>query len=221
MNANAIAVPPSQGAGLLVASEVNLTSLVLDEKRQVILVTAPSPRAGTTRSVAILALQLASVGAGRVLILDASSSPNNLSKSEGAGRSPGLINLLAHGIDEADPAGLVVRLCALRGNIDLLPFGVAEATGPFQVAELSKLFGKLKQLYRFIIIDSDSVYEGDSTLSLAAIADATVLVVTAQSQRWEVAQATVDRLAQAGAHLVGAIFNRRRYYMPRWVYERL
>lgn len=221
MNSSSIAVSAAPQPSLLVASEVNLTSLVMDEKRQVILVTASSARAGTTRSVASLTLQLAAAVAGRVLILDTSSSPNNLSNSEGAGRIPGLVDLLAHGVDEVDPADLVVRLNAPKGNVDLLPLGRGGLTGALEIAELNKLFAKLKGLYRFIIVDSDSVYEGDSTLMLAAIADATVLVVTAEAQRWEVAQATVNRLTQAGAQLIGAIFNRRRYYMPRWIYERL
>lgn len=220
MNSTSIAVTSVPQTDLLVASEVNLTSMVMDEQQQVVLVTAPSARAGTTRSVASLALQLAGAVASKVLIVDTSSSPNNLSNSEGAGRIPGFIDVLAHGIDELDPTEIVVQLNAPRGNVDLLPLGSGSPRA-LQVAELERLFAKLKQHYRFIVIDSDSVYEDSNTLMLAAIADATVLVVTAESQRWEVAQATVERLRLAGARLVGAIFNRRRYYMPRWVYERL
>ncbi len=221
MNRRSTEVTAAPGAGPLVASEVNLTSLVMDESRQVILVTAPSARSGTTRAVANLALQLAGAVSGRVLIVDTSSSPNNLSNSEGAGRIPGLADVLARGIDGLDPTALVFRLGTPKGNLDLFPAGRNQPPGPLQTDELGKLLTVFKRLYRFVIIDSDSVYEGDSTLMLSAIADATVLVVTAESTRWEVAQATVSRLTQAGARLVGAIFNRRRYYMPRWVYERL
>lgn len=48
-----------------------------------------------------------------------------------------------------------------------------------------------------------------------------VFVVRAEDTRWEVAQAAVQRLTQAGAKVVGSVFNRRKYYMPKWLYKNL
>lgn len=217
----AITVATAPDPGLLVASEVNLTSIIMDEQQQVILVTAPSSRAGTTRSVASLALHLAGTVTGRVLIVDTSRSLNNLSNSEGAGRIPGFLNVVIDGGEQLHPADFVVQLNVPKGDVDLLPLGQGSDMASRHVTKLRNLFERLKQCYRFIIIDSDSVYEDDSTLLLSAIADSTLLVIAAESHRWEVAQATVDRLRLAGARIAGVIFNRRRYYMPRWVYEKL
>jgi hypothetical protein len=36
-----------------------------------------------------------------------------------------------------------------------------------------------------------------------------------------VAQAARLRLTQAGAKVVGSVFNRRKYYMPKWLYNNL
>ena len=51
--------------------------------------------------------------------------------------------------------------------------------------------------------------------------NALILVVTAEDTRWEVAQTAAQRLTQAGAKLIGSVFNRRRYYMPKWLYNNL
>jgi len=48
-----------------------------------------------------------------------------------------------------------------------------------------------------------------------------IMVVRAEDTRWEVAQAAAQRLTQAGAKLVGSVFNRRKYYMPKWLYKNL
>ena len=48
-----------------------------------------------------------------------------------------------------------------------------------------------------------------------------VLVVRSEETRWEVAQAAAQRLIQAEAKLIGSVFNARKYYMPKWVYDRL
>ncbi|MNN96971.1 Tyrosine-protein kinase YwqD [compost metagenome] len=83
------------------------------------------------------------------------------------------------------------------------------------------LLKELGSQYRFVVIDSDAVYSANDTLVLSTLVDGVVLVVRAEDTRWEVAQAAVQRLTQAGAKMVGSVFNARKYYMPEWLYRNL
>jgi len=65
------------------------------------------------------------------------------------------------------------------------------------------------------------VYSSVDSLVIGTLVDGVILVVTAEDTRWEVAQAAAQRLTQAGAKLIGSVFNRRRYYMPKWLYNNL
>ncbi|MNC68363.1 hypothetical protein D3C75_1189460 [compost metagenome] len=65
------------------------------------------------------------------------------------------------------------------------------------------------------------MYSATDTLVISTLVDGVVLVVRAEETRWEVAQAAGQRLTQAGAKLVGSIFNSRKYYMPKWLYNNL
>jgi hypothetical protein len=47
------------------------------------------------------------------------------------------------------------------------------------------------------------------------------MVFEAEEDRWEVAQRAKDRLAMGGATLVGGILNKRLFYVPKWLYQRL
>ena len=79
----------------------------------------------------------------------------------------------------------------------------------------------LSAQYRFVVIDSEAVYSSSNALGLAALADGVILVVRAETTRWEVAQAAVERLRQANAKLLGSVFNARRFYIPKWLYNLL
>ncbi|MND87111.1 hypothetical protein D3C80_791030 [compost metagenome] len=56
---------------------------------------------------------------------------------------------------------------------------------------------------------------------MGTLVDGVVLVVRAEDTRWEAAQAAAQRLTQAGAKMIGSVFNARKYYMPKWLYRNL
>ena len=78
-----------------------------------------------------------------------------------------------------------------------------------------------KKAYSYIVLDVPAVLEEISSLRLAGMADAVILVVEAESVRWEVAQKAKALLAQANANVIGTVLNKRRFYIPEWVYKTL
>ena len=107
-------------------------------------------------------------------------------------------------------------------RFDVLPSGLHERGGERLDPELLRaLLHKLSADYRFVVIDGEAVYAGADSLVMSPLVDGVILVINANDTRREVAQAASQRLSLAGARLVGSVFNRRRYYMPTWLYNHL
>ncbi|WP_347905396.1 CpsD/CapB family tyrosine-protein kinase [Pseudomonas purpurea] len=201
-------------------SETNLTSTVLDSDLRTLLLTAANTDSGTSTSALALARQLSEMSSGPVLLVDASYSTNNLSQQLGLQKERGFCDLLFN--TESPP---LLQDCIVQ--VSSLPFHVlpngrhthnVERLNPETLRPLLKQLGTQ---YRFVVIDGDAVYSAADTLVISTLVDGVVLVVRAEETRWEVAQAATQRLTQAGAKPVGCIFNRRKYYMPKWLYNNL
>ncbi|NBA96333.1 CpsD/CapB family tyrosine-protein kinase [Pseudomonas sp. R5(2019)] len=201
-------------------SETNLTSTVLNQDQRILMLTAANSGTGTSTSALALASQLAGTSSGGVLLVDASASPTNISQQLGLGKERGFRDLLFNRETPPSVYDCIVHLSSLPFNI--LPVGHAtrgnERLSPERLRPLLKQLG---EQYRFVVIDGDAVYTGTDTLVIGTLVDGVVLVVQAEDTRWEVAQAAAQRLTQAGASLIGSVFNRRKYYMPKWLYNNL
>lgn len=200
-------------------SESNLAVTVLDQELRVILLTAANRNSGVTSSSLSMASELARTSRGRVLLVDTSLSDNSLTRRLDLGERQGFLDLAL-----ADTPPLLAQCIQSSEELgfDFLPLGrrqqYAERLTPELLQELLQV---LAADYRFVIIDGDPVYSSGDILTLATQVDGVVLVVRSEETRWEVAQAAAQRLIQAEAKLIGSVFNARKYYMPKWVYDRL
>ena len=200
-------------------SESNLTSTVLDQDLRVLFLTAANSGDGISTSALALARQLSQMSSGLVLLVDASQSAHSLSQQLGLHKERGFRDLLFQRESTPPLQDCIVQVPSQPFH--LLPSGRqlrGEHLTPEQLRPLLKALG---QAYRFVVIDGDPVYSAGDTLVIATLVDGVVLVVRAEDTRWEVAQAASQRLTQAGAKLVGSIFNGRKYYMPKWLYNNL
>lgn len=201
-------------------SETNLTSTVLDPDLRILLLTAANTGSGTSTSALALASQLAQMSSGQVLLVDASQTSSNLSQQLGLQKERGFRDLLFNQDNPPLLQDCIVHISSLPFHV--LPNGRyirgADHLNPEQLRPLLKQLGAR---YRFVVLDGDAVYSAADTLVMSTLVDGVVLVVRAEDTRWEVAQAASQRLTQAGAKLVGSVFNRRKYYMPKWLYNNL
>ncbi|MBJ9976483.1 cobalamin biosynthesis protein CobQ [Pseudomonas sp. S75] len=203
-------------------SETNLTATVLDLDQRTLLLTAANTGTGTSTSTLAFASQLAQMSAGAVLLIDAnaSASAEGLSRQLGLGKLRGYSDLL---FDLDTPP--LAQDCVVHLSdqpFDVLPAGTFERgrqrLDPDRVRVLLRQFAAQ---YRFVVIDGEAVYASADSLTLGPLVDGVILVVRAEQTRFEVAQAAAQRLAQAGAQLIGSVFNQRKYYMPKWLYDHL
>lgn len=201
-------------------SESNLASTVLDQDVRILFLTAANPGAGTTTSALALASQLAQMSSGQVLLVDSSQSSTNLTHQLRLTKERGFRDMLFN--TQSPP---LLQDCVV--DVSSLPFHVmpcgrfSRGNERLTPERLSPLLDQLGSRYRFVVIDGDAVYSAADTLVISTQVDGVIMVVRSEDTRWEVAQAAVQRLTQAGAKLVGSVFNRRKYYMPKWLYKNL
>ena len=79
----------------------------------------------------------------------------------------------------------------------------------------------LKERFDLIIVDSPPATLFPGAPAIAAQVDGVILVVEAEKTRWQVALSIKDRLIKGGGTILGIVFNKRKYYIPQYVYKYL
>lgn len=80
---------------------------------------------------------------------------------------------------------------------------------------------KLIQQFHFVLIDSSPLSQSPDGLAFAPRVDGVVMVVEAERTRWRVAESWKDKITKVGGNVIGVVFNKRRYYIPDFVYKRI
>jgi Mrp family chromosome partitioning ATPase len=87
--------------------------------------------------------------------------------------------------------------------------------------QLKERFAQLRNEFEYMLIDAPSTNVcGDAQL-LSMVADATVLVIEANSTRRLNARKAMESLDAAGARLLGTVLNDRTFPIPEAIYKRL
>jgi uncharacterized protein involved in exopolysaccharide biosynthesis/Mrp family chromosome partitioning ATPase len=78
-----------------------------------------------------------------------------------------------------------------------------------------------KQDYGFVVFDMPPVSDERSAMQLGGSMDGVIVVVEAVRVRREIVQRALTLLREAKANLLGVVFNKRRFHVPDWLYQRL
>jgi protein-tyrosine kinase len=79
----------------------------------------------------------------------------------------------------------------------------------------------LRQRFDLVFIDSPPAAKSPDGVALAGRADGVILVVEADRTRWPVAEKLRDEIVKNGGNILGVVLNKRRYYIPEFLYKRL
>lgn len=202
------------------ASESNLSSIIKNLDNKSFLITSANAKSGVTSSTLTLADELSKTTNDRTLIIDTSLNTNSLTE---------LLKKSSHlGLTDIQPdIDLKSDLEQHYYNSDeynfyFMPIGTNKKNMQNIIhKDLKSILENLSETFRYIIIDGDAIYSNNNAIEIAAKTDAVILVVQAEETRWEVAQAAQKRLSQAGANIIGCVFNNRKYYTPNWIYNKL
>ena len=91
----------------------------------------------------------------------------------------------------------------------------------FDSKRLKPVVDELRTMAGWVLFETSAVNDFNDALSLAGLVDGVILVIQAEKTRWEVVQCARDRLAGINAPITGTVLNRRKTYIPDWIYSRL
>lgn len=195
------------------ALRTNVTFVGAEKPLQLIAVTSPGPGEGKSTTAVNLALVLAQ-GGSKTLLVDADLRRSQVHRAFGLVQEPGLTDVL---IDEAQLREAVRP--DIAEHLDVLPAGKS----PPNPAELlgskamDRVVAELRRDYEYIVIDTPPSLPVTDAQVVAALADATIIVMRSGETEETAAQRAVEQLRQVRARVAGAVLNgvtvrRDRYY---------
>ncbi len=84
-----------------------------------------------------------------------------------------------------------------------------------------QVFDALRRQYEFVIVDCPPVLEAVETAWLGAAADGMVVVVEARRLKSQVVNHGLRSLLEQKVNVLGTVLNRRRFDLPKAIYDRL
>jgi len=169
-----------------------------------------------------VAMQLAITAAGfagnRILLVDYNIARPSITNHFRLTNRPGMVEILKEGGRVADclqPTSIANLSCLTAG------IGSESAEFVYDSFGLPEMVESLRADFDLVVFDMPPVGKASDATRLAGLADGILLVVEAERVRWEVALKTKDLLLRANADLLGVVFNKRKKYVPGWLYRTL
>ncbi|WP_027183989.1 hypothetical protein [Desulfovibrio inopinatus] len=183
-----------------------------------ILVTSCFSKDGKTFSAVALAKTLCSHDDIKVLVVDGAIRNPELHKVFEKPQGPGLLEAV---YDNLDPLDLVVPTS--KPNLFFLPNGNPDTRQGKSIfyEQMDAILKALKEQYDFIVFDGQSVMQNSEVPLLCSIFDMIVLVAACEKTKWEVLKLATDKLTSSGGNVLGVILNRRKFYIPRFLYGKI
>lgn len=76
----------------------------------------------------------------------------------------------------------------------------------------------MRPYYDLIVLSSPAVVADSLSAAIAKLADGSIIVIEAGRTRAPVAIQAKQLLMTHGGHVIGAVLNKRRFYIPHWIY---
>jgi capsular exopolysaccharide synthesis family protein len=172
---------------------------------------------GTTTVTRDFAITLTSAG-DTVLLVDANLRKPVLHNVFNLEKKIGLTELLT-GMTHLNDT---IKQTAVK-NLYVITSGIqsSNASSLFYSKLLDSLLEQMKQQVDWVLFDASPIHSYNDASILAAKMEGVIMVLQAESTRWEVAQSAKERIETEKVKLLGAVLNRRKMYIPEWVYRML
>jgi len=182
-----------------------LLYLAVDGARpKVLFVTSAVPNEGKSTIAANLARALA-LGGSRVLLVDGDMRKGRLHDLLDMKREPGLTEALR----QQDHIDRFIQTNSLP-NFSFLARGsdMVNPSDLFLSSSFATLFGRLREWFDYVLIDSSPVFAADDATTLAPMVDGTLFVVRSDFSRAGIVREALNLLTQRQVKVLGLILNR-------------
>ncbi|NWH04702.1 CpsD/CapB family tyrosine-protein kinase [Desulfobacter latus] len=173
---------------------------------------------GKTISAVSMAFALTINQGSNVLLIDGNPRSPGLHKLFKINSSPGLIDLLK------DPETIndVARETRYK-NLHVIPFGHHSSGRPNLIKDnqIQNMNQHLLDQFDYVVFDGNSLIGSSDSIMVAGNFDTVAVVVQAELSKWNIVKSVIDRLENADVPVVGVILNKRKRYIPQFLYNRI
>lgn len=154
----------------------------------------------------------------KVVLVDSNPESPGLHRLFGSKSNIGLMDILSH---KAAPNDVLQALD--YNNLFFIPYGAqSEDDGHLLRSEsFGKLLEKLSNTFDFVVFVGSSILGSSHASRLAEKFDGSIIVVDCESTKWEVLQMAKEKITHAGSKVLGVVLNKRKFYIPRFLYGRI
>ena len=195
-----------------------IDSLLHDSPRKVIQFIAAREGEGTSTVIREFARFSAMMLGKSVFLLDADKPdlPSGIfadrTPEDGGGNDPANTGTVEKDISRVDRSG---------ASVCLIPQGSTFMQRHFYSPQIEDFWENLRQQFELVLIDSPSFEISPDGIAISRRVDGVVLVLEAEKTRWPVAENLKDQIRKNGGNLLGIVFNKRRFYIPEFLYKRI
>ncbi|MGC8720847.1 MAG: tyrosine-protein kinase family protein [Thermodesulforhabdaceae bacterium] len=192
----------------------------LKERPVLIGVTSSQAGEGVSTVSRMLAYALCYSNDKPTFLIDANFIDPSLHIKENFSQTPGLTEMLLNGKTK-EPQDIVFSREGLP-----LRF-VASGRTPESPAlmynhqDMDSFLEKVRSLASYAIFDLPPVHASPEMILLARKLDGVIFVVRAHHTQVKSVALAVDKIRKSGVTLLGGILNGKKYFIPKWLYERL
>jgi capsular exopolysaccharide synthesis family protein len=91
----------------------------------------------------------------------------------------------------------------------------------FNSPRFDGFWANLKLNFDLVLIDSLPLSISPDASAIASKVDGVILVLEAEKTKWRTARHVKERMERVGGNILGIVFNKRRYYIPQFIYKYL
>jgi len=174
---------------------------------------------GKTTAVKNCGYALSQHAHNRVLLVDAynGNSPG-LSKTTGLEGEKGFTDVVFNGM----PIEKTIQKTR-HNRLDIIPYGTIR-NEKFTLGLKDKIKNSLICLndrYDYVIIDGDSIHGSSEVELISSCFNSIIIVLECERTKWEVLQMAKTKIGVSGGNLLGVVLNKRKYYIPNFLYGKI
>ncbi len=199
--------------------KAKLWSRYAENERKVVLFMGATPGTGASTTASSFAATLARDPQSKVLFINGNLRPSNKDQNKSLTNGNADPNVALAGLLTAEST--VMSSALGTGNMCVLPNKTkcALPLSLFQSEAFDQFLQTVRERFDHVIIDAPPMQGFPESIVLSRKADGVILVVDAGRTKRRAGLWAKQQIVDAGGKILGVVLNKRKFYIPNWLYR--